>query len=137
MTPVVASAAMGDRPTKLELLEAVRRFLDQDLAGELEGVRRFHARVASNALAIVSREIECEAESLPALYVRLAALLGHAEPAPSGLAGLDRAIDELEAELGERIRAGDADAAAFRGEVLAYLRESVRERLRVANPGYR
>ncbi len=137
MTPVVASAAMGDRPTKLELLEAVRRFLDEDLAGELEGVRRFHARVASNALAIVSREIECEAESLPALYARLAALLGHAEPAPSELADLDRAIDELEAELGERIRAGDADAAAFRGEVLAYLRESVRERLRVANPGYR
>ncbi len=137
MTPVVASAAMGDRPTKLELLEAVRRFLDEDLAGELEGVRRFHARVASNALAIVSREIECEVESLPALYARLAALLGHAEPAPSELAGLDRAIDELEAELGARIRAGDADAAAFRGEVLAYLRESVRERLRVANPGYR
>ncbi len=128
---------MGDRPTKLELLEAVRRFLDEDLAGELEGVRRFHARVASNALAIVSREIECEAESLPALYARLAALLGHAEPAPSELAGLDRAIDELEAELGERIRAGDAEASAFRGEVLAYLRESVRERLRVANPGYR
>ena len=43
---------------------------------ELEGVRRFHARVASNALGIVSREIEHEAESLPALYARIAALLG-------------------------------------------------------------
>jgi hypothetical protein len=128
---------MGDRPTKLELLEAVRRFLDEDLSGELEGVRRFHARVASNALAIVAREIEHEAEALPGLYVRLTELLGQDDPAPSELAALDRAIDELEAELGRRIRAGGADSGAFRGQVLDYLRESVRERLRVSNPGYR
>lgn len=128
---------MGDRPTKLELLEAVRRFLDEDLAGELEGVRRFHARVASNALAIVARELEHEAEAWPVLYARLAALLGHDEPAPAELPALDAAIDALEYELGERIRSGDADRGPFRAEVLAYLRESVRERLRMANPGYR
>ncbi len=132
---------MGDRPTKLELLEAVRRFLDEDLVPELEGVRRFHARVASNALGIVAREIEHEAESLPALYSAIAALLNRSEPALTQagmeLAEIDRAIDALEAELCARIRAGDADAAPFRSEVLTYLRQSVRERLAVSNPGYR
>lgn len=128
---------MGDRPTKLELLEAVRRFLDEELQPELEGVRRFHARVASNALAIVAREVEHEAESLPALYAAVTALLGRNEVEPRDLAELDRAIDALEAELCERIRAGDADAGPFRGEVLGYLRQSVRERLAVSNPGYR
>jgi hypothetical protein len=128
---------MGDRPTKLELLEAVRRFLDEDLSQELEGVRRFHARVASNALAIVARELERETEALPALYSQLAALLDHAEPAPGDLAALDQAVDALEADLSARIRSGEADSGVFRAEVLGYLRESVRERLRVANPGYR
>ncbi len=130
---------MGDRPTKLELLEAVRRFLDEDLVPELEGVRRFHARVASNALGIVAREIEHEAESLPALYSAIAALLNRSEPATTLMefAEIDRAIDALEAELCERIRAGDADAGPFRSEVLTYLRQSVRERLAVSNPGYR
>ena len=130
---------MGDRPTKLELLEAVRRFLDEDLVPELEGVRRFHARVASNALGIVAREIEHEAESLPALYSAIAALLNRSEPATAlmELAEIDRAIDALEAELCGRIRAGDVDVGPFRSEVLTYLRQSVRERLAVSNPGYR
>lgn len=128
---------MGDRPTKLELLAAVRRFLDEDLGPELEGVRRFHARVASNVLAIVAREIEHEAEALPELHAKLAALLENAEPAPSDLQALDRSLDALESELCERIRSGDADAGEFRAGVLDYLRASVRERLRIANPGYR
>jgi hypothetical protein len=85
----------------------------------------------------VAREVEHEAESLPALYAAITALLARDEAAPADLAGLDRAIDALEAELCERIRAGDADAGPFRGEVLAYLRKSVRERLAVSNPGYR
>ncbi|MBW2279573.1 MAG: hypothetical protein JRG76_01195 [Deltaproteobacteria bacterium] len=128
---------MGDRPTKSELLEAVRRFLDEDLLPELEGVRRFHARVASNALGIVAREIEQEPDALPVRYAKLAALMGRAGEAPSDLAGLDAAVDELEASLCERIRRGDADEAAFRAEVFAYLRESVGQRLAVANPTYR
>jgi len=132
---------MGDRPTKSELLEAVRRFLDEELLPELEGVRRFHARVASNALGIVAREIEQEAAVLPGRYAKLAELLGRIGDRPDAaslnLAELDAAVDELETVLCERIRRGDADRAPFRAEVLAYLRESVGQRLAVANPTYR
>ncbi len=128
---------MGDRPTKGELLGAVRRFLDEELLPELEGVLRFHARVASNALGIVSRELEQEPAALPVRYAKLAALLGRTEEPPSELAGLDAVADELETALCERIRRGDADEAPFRAEVFAYLRESVRQRLAVTNPTYR
>ncbi len=116
---------MADRPTGPELIEAVRRFIDE-LLPELEGVRRFHARVASNALGIAAREIELQGVHDQARGGRLNRLLGGEGP-----------VDELEAELVRRIRAGDADAAPWREEVLAHLRETVRERLAVANPQYR
>ena len=70
-----------DRPTKQELLAAVRSFLEKDLLPELEGVRRFHARVSINALGIVLRELELsrerllevtQAEAFAPIYVRLA-----------------------------------------------------------------
>ncbi|HJW68877.1 MAG TPA: DUF6285 domain-containing protein [Candidatus Binatia bacterium] len=49
---------MQDRPTVLELLAAVRGFLEDDLGPVLEGRRRFHALVAANVLRIVERELE-------------------------------------------------------------------------------
>ena len=128
---------MGDRPTKVELLQAVRRFLDEELLPDLDGVRRFHARVAVNALAIVEREIELEADSLPRLHSELSALLESDAPVPADLDGLRTSLDEMEGRLCERIRAGEADAAPFRDRVMAYLRCSVRERLAVSNPTYR
>ncbi len=117
---------MADRPSGPELIEAVRRCIDEELLPELEGVRRFHARVASNALGIAAREFELQGAHDEARRGRLARLLGGEGP-----------VDELEAELVRRIRAGEADAAAWREEVLTHLRETVRERLAVANPDYR
>ena len=128
---------MGDRPTRSELLEAVRRFIDQDLFPELEGVRRFHARVASNVLAIVGRELELEGTQLPARHARLQHLLGKSEPAPAERDALVAELDALEAELAAQIRSGEADAEPRRAEVVAHLLASVRERLAVANPDYR
>ncbi len=128
---------MGDRPTKLELLEAVRSFLDGELIPELEGVRRFHARVASNALAIVAREIELEPAQLRDRHARLCELLGASQPAPSEIGELSDAVERLERELCDRIRAGEADRSPWRERVVEHLRASVRERLAVANPTYR
>jgi hypothetical protein len=128
---------VAERPTQQELLGAVRSFLEKELMPELEGVRRFHTRVAANALAIVARELELWPEQLPARHARLADLVGRGEPAPQGTPELARRIEELERELVARIRAGDADAGPFRARVLAHLHTSVRERLAVSNPGYR
>ena len=128
---------MGDQPTKLELLRAVRRFLDEELLPELQGVHRFHVRVASNALAIVGREIELERPHLRSQFERAQRLLGHTGPPPEDLEELDQAVGRMESELCASIREGAADRPGFRERLLAHLRETTRERLAVANPKYR
>ncbi|MEE8558761.1 MAG: DUF6285 domain-containing protein [Myxococcota bacterium] len=128
---------MGERPTKTELIEAVSRFLEQELLPDLEGVQRFHARVALNALSIVRREIDLERPNLLAQLSRLRALLERDEACPEDPAELDGVVDGMEAELCTRIREGEADEPAFRARLLEHLRETTRERLAVANPRYR
>jgi hypothetical protein len=102
------------RPTAAELVAAVADFLDNDVRAATEGQVNFHARVATNALRIVERELR---------------------------ASVDEAVDALdklgftdETQLAAAIRAGDLDARA--GDVLACLRTLVRHRLAVDHPGY-
>jgi hypothetical protein len=126
-----------NRPTKIELLQAVQGFLDE-LVGDLEGVKRFHARVASNAVSIVARELELGREMLTGHHERLGALLqGETQSLPEDEAELALLVETLEAELAERIRAGEGDAGPWREQLLAHLRASARERLAISNPGYR
>ena len=128
---------MQDRPTALELLAAVRGFLEDDLGAGLEGRRRFHALVAANVLRIVERELAGEEEQLARQWDRLAALLGvDASSRPQALSALRTAVRELETRLAERIRAGDADAAEFADRVRAHVRATVVEKLAVANPRF-
>ena len=51
-TPTVPdpAAALHDRPTLSELVEAVREWVDDDVRSGTEGRLSFHARVAANAL---------------------------------------------------------------------------------------
>lgn len=126
-----------ERPTKAELLGAVRSFLEKELMPELEGVRRFHVRVSVNALAIVLRELELEGEQRPAQHARLCALLGRSEDAPADRRALDLAVEALERELCTRIRAGFGEAPDARARLIAHLRATAAERLAVSNPGYR
>ncbi|MEX6723473.1 DUF6285 domain-containing protein [Parapedomonas caeni] len=44
-------------PNAVDLVQAVRRFLEQEIAHDLKGRKAFHAKVAANALAIVEREL--------------------------------------------------------------------------------
>ncbi|MDX2167036.1 MAG: DUF6285 domain-containing protein [Deltaproteobacteria bacterium] len=123
---------MQDRPTLAELIDAVRGFLDREVVPALDGTAKFHARVAANVLAIVGRELAHEPAQLTAEWRRLDALLG-AEPLPPAGELRDALLRRNEA-LCARIRAGDADAGALRSAVLAHVRETVREKLLVANP---
>ncbi len=112
----------ADRPTAQELIETVAEHLAVKLRA-LEGHAAFEALVAANLLTIALRELELGAELRAAEERDLAELLAREAP-----------LDELEAELTERIRAGELDD---RGpELLTVLRASARRRLRVANPGY-
>ena len=126
---------MQDRPTVHELLHAVIRFLNEEAVPNLTGSRQFYGRVAANALRTVQRELEHEEEQLTEEWERLNQLLSR-EDRPSTRAGLRQAIRRRTEALCLRIRQGEADTGPYRKHVLAHVRESVREKLLVSNPGW-
>jgi aminoglycoside phosphotransferase (APT) family kinase protein len=103
------------RPTAGELLEAVGHFLAADVQPGTAGRVSFHARVAGNVLATVRRELLHGPQAQASHRARLA--------------GLGCADDDA---LSAAIADGRLDGR--RGEVVAAVREAVRDRLRVANP---
>jgi len=106
-----------DIPSAAALVEAVREFLERDVMESTEGRVKFHARVAVNVLRMVEREL-----SLGAAQARQ-----HAD----GLAALGLGS---EGALADAIRSADLDDR--RDEVLAFVIETVRSKLEVANPAY-
>jgi hypothetical protein len=108
---------MHDRPTAVELVAAVREFLERDVFPSVDGRVQFHTRVAMNALAMVERELE----------------LGPAQAAQhdADLASLGVAD---EAELAAAIRSGALDDRM--DDVRDVVRRTVRAKLEVANPKY-
>jgi len=126
---------VNDRPDALELLRAVERFLERDVVPATQGVVQFHARVAANVVAIVARELETDDEHAEREWQALGALLGEKAAAlPQGRAARRAAIEDRNARLVERIRAGEADTGAWRHAVLAHLEGVVRAKLDVARP---
>lgn len=89
---------MHDQPSVPELLEAVKSFIDETAAPNLKGHAAFHARVASNALATVLRELEqrpgAEAQERAGLTDLLDAEDNH------------QSTDQLNRELSAHIRSG-------------------------------
>jgi hypothetical protein len=124
---------MQDRPAVAELLQAVTHFLDEEVVPNLTGSRQFYSRVAANVLRIIRRELECADEQLVAEWERLNGLLPSVER-PTTRAGLQDAIRRRTEELCQRIRQGEADLDPYRDQVLAHVRETVREKLLVSNP---
>ena len=106
-----------DAPNAAELVEAVREFLEHEVVPTTEGRLRFEARVAARVLRIVQRELELGPAQAAEHSRRLAAL---------GVRD--------EAELAAAVRGGALDARDE--EVRAAIRETVRAKLAVADPGY-
>ena len=128
---------MQDRPTALELLAAVRAFLEEDLVPTLDGRRRFHALVAANVLGIVERELATEEETLTAEWQRLVALDGDTGVArPGTLAALRDDVRARTTMLAARIRGGAVDTGPLAAQVRAHVRATVVEKLRTANPRF-
>jgi hypothetical protein len=125
---------VNDRPTGVELLRAVERFLEREVVPRLDGPQRYHARVAANVVAIVAREIETEGGQLASEWERLGALLGLREERPGSREALTDAVRERTRALVDRIRSGDADRGAWRGELVAHLRRTVADKLAVSRP---
>lgn len=89
---------MHDQPSVSELVLAVKSFIDETAGPNLTGHAAFHARVASNALATVLRDLELRPANEAAEIARLKNLLDASE-------GDDLAT--LNARLSEKIRSGD------------------------------
>ena len=120
--PGPAEPSMHDRPTTIEMVEAVREYLERDVMNR-EGRMAFHARVAAKMLAMVERELALGPDQYAAEQTRIAALLGQ-----------DGSARELQVELARSIRAGELDDR--RRDVIAAVRASVRAKLAVSNPEY-
>jgi hypothetical protein len=123
---------MQDRPTASELTEAVREFLQADILPDLQDPRtRFRMLVAVNTLGILERELEQEEFLLRAEYERLARLLDEDGAMPGSLEELRYRVADLNRDLSERIRSGEVPEGAF-----GLLKQTVEEKLKIANPRY-
>ena len=127
---------MQDRPTSVELLEAAADFVDRELVPAIQGARQFQARVVANVMRIVAREIKLEDPLVRGEVKALARLLGRDAPHVHSLDDLRAAAASMGEELTAKIRAGAADTGDWRREVLAVVRQSVEDKLRIANPRY-
>ena len=127
---------MQDRPTSIELLEAAADFVESELVPVVQGARQFQARVVANVMRVVAREIQLEDPLVRSEVKALARLLGHDAPHLHSLNDLCAAAVRMGEELTTKIRAGEADDGDWRREVLAVVRQSVEDKLRIANPRY-
>lgn len=127
---------MQDRPTSVELLEAAADFVESELVPAVQGARQFQARVVANVMRVVAREIKLEDQLVRSEVKALARLLGHDAPHLHSLNDLCAAAVSMSEELTTKIRAGEADDSDLRREVLAVVRQSVEDKLRIANPRY-
>jgi hypothetical protein len=113
-----------DRPNKAELLDAVIEYLMDELFPTLDGELAFHARVSANLLTILKRELELgeqmDADELGHLRARLKDDQG--------------TLDTLTQTLANKIRAGDLDDQ--RAQVMADVKKTVEDKLRVVSPKY-
>lgn len=89
---------MHDQPSVSELVQAVKNFVDETAAPNLSGHAAFHARVASNALATILRDLENRPSAERAERQRLIELL-NASP--------DETTVALNRQLSGKIRSGD------------------------------
>ena len=109
-------------PNASELVRAVAQWLEE-ARPQLDSRHAYLARVASNALAIVERELTLGAGAEAAQTPKLAALLG----CEGDYATLTRT-------LCERLRSGDMGFET--PGLLSYLREDTLARLAIDQPGY-
>jgi aminoglycoside phosphotransferase (APT) family kinase protein len=106
-----------DVPTMVQLVEAVREWMERDVMGGTSGRLQFHTRVAINSLLMVEREMKSGR--------------GQSRRHEERLASLGVTSDS---ELAEAIREGRLDDRI--DEVSRVVRDSVVDKVSVAHPAY-
>ncbi|MEL6724229.1 MAG: DUF6285 domain-containing protein [Pseudomonadota bacterium] len=116
---------MHDQPSVLELLQAVKSFIDETAAPQLKGHAAFHARVASNALSTAMRDLEQRPNAATQERDGLTELLG-----PSN--GLS--LDALNRSLSEKIKSGEMTVQT--PGLLAHLKQTTMAQVEIDQPRY-
>lgn len=128
---------MNDRPSATELIAAARMHLEKEVLPALAEPRlRFQTLVAANVLLVVERELAVAESQLEAEWERLNALDGASAPRPVRLEAHREVIAARQRALCERIRRGEFDGGEARRALFQYLRRTVEDKLRVANPRF-
>ncbi|MCZ4297713.1 DUF6285 domain-containing protein [Henriciella marina] len=116
---------MHDQPSVSELVQAVKNFVDHSAMPELKGRAAFHARVASNVLATILRDLDARDANDAAEYERLKALL----PDSDG-----KSRQALNEELQVRIRSGELTIES--AALMEHLKKTAIAQLKVDQPKY-
>nr|WP_321510737.1 DUF6285 domain-containing protein [uncultured Hyphomonas sp.] len=116
---------MHDAPSTKELVEAVKRFIDDTAAPQLSGHAAFHARVASNVLSTLIRELEQRPDAESSEQARLVALLNAAPDTP---------LEDLNRDLCSRIQSGEMDLST--DGLLDHLKTTTIAQLSIDQPRY-
>lgn len=129
---------MHDRPTAVELLEATRQYLENQVIPALRDPRlRFQTLVAANVISIVERELTLETRQLRDKWQRLVDLAGYAVAnPPSQNEDYRKEIQAMSEALCQRIRAGAYDQEPSSAALFDHLLQSAEEKLMVANPRF-
>ena len=114
---------MQDPPSARDLVDAVAGFVRDHALPALEGHTAFHARVALNVLEIVGRELALAGPANEAERRRLVSLLGR-----------DGSLEQLNAELCERLARGEVTLAT--PGLSEHLWETTLAKLAIDQPGY-
>jgi Domain of unknown function (DUF6285) len=126
---------MHDRPDALELVTAVRVFLEGELLPALGDARlRFQTLVAAHVLGIVERQLPLEEADLHAAATWLAEILHEPRQAAADLTDLRKQVREGNKRLCSAIREGRFDEPTLYRKLGADLRVGIQRKLRVANP---
>ena len=83
---------MQDRPEPAILIAAVAEFLRRDVMPKLNDQTAFHVRVSANALDLIVRQLEQEADGTASERARLLALLGTSVSPDASLEALNQAL---------------------------------------------
>ncbi len=116
---------MYDHPSLKDLVEAVKGFIDETAAPALDGHAKFHARIASNVLGTVLRELQTRPSAEASEIQRLQTLLQTTETADSAI---------LNEQLCAQIRNGDMNRDTL--DLLAHLKTTAIAQLSIDQPGY-
>lgn len=116
---------MHDQPSVRELIQAVKNFVDETAMPELNGRAGFHARVTSNVLGTILRDIEMRESADKREKVRLLDLLNASAETP---------LPKLNDDLCQRIRAGELTIRS--DELMDHLKMTAIDQLKVDQPNY-